>query len=529
MEAELLYPAQGPGSHSAPMLGGVSKAKLATNATQTSPKVTPTSAQHQRIDMNRMSFSAMRYNPVYALFVLTIVYWLYRILVTILYPVVRPPMVGIVTVIHNQMDKPNASPFLTFLYTLLDLIHRLFERVIYPIVCVQILDRVFVVILVVILCMFAVWLVWKYTLVWPIKDIVGAILQATPPFSWFWGFFDELERVIFGTNSDRLQALALFITSGTVLIGDEAQAQMDGSVGGDTTTAFNSVGGDPTQPALSDNAATLQSTTSKCSAQFSPYAFTDPFSQIMVRTELTKCNLDGLEAYYRAVEPDVADKMAQCRSDPLFSAEIPQAEFVPTDGLVAVLAAPKNTVVIDASGQKLVKNANGVLVARQATDSVMAVLDASGNALGYLNAQRQRVVPAAEGGFAPMSDNLAQTLKALKLRYQFQYGSTEAGGGGTLTSQGLLKPHDPIRDLLSGDASYLNCRIAALKTAKAVVAVELDSCADGEATVPDPALSATDVSGSYTNLKQFASDSSASQARVSTCHNTQGTKLAKRD
>ena len=530
-EAEVLYgndPTNDPSSP--PIMGGVRSGSTRTMGKGESggATVSKSTQQNQRIDFNQLTFSAMRNNPVYALFVLTILYWLYRIIVTMLYPMVRPPIVGAFEFIHKVQDQPLRSPFLTFAYTALDLIHRLFERVIYPIVCVQILDRVFVIIMVVIFCMLLVWMVWKYVLVWPIKDIFGAILQSTPPFNWAWGFFDQLEQVIFGSNTTRVKALAQFIGSGLGLVGGEATARMNANTSS-SPTPIGFLQPSSSSSSIPDAGQTiLQSAVNNCAANYAPYTFTDPFSQIMVRNELIKCDLNGLEAYYRVVQPSVADAMAQCAADAaLFAKAIPAAEFVSTDGLVSTISAPTNTITYDSTGNKLVRDANGTLVAQQSgapSSDVLAVLDASGNTLGYLDAKRHRVVPSssAKGTFVPITDNLAQTLLILTRQHIIalpHYRGTQL----------QTTAYDPMQDLLTGDSNYIACQIAALQTSNANVSVQMETCADGATAVPDPQLSTKDVNGSVTNATNFASAASASQASTSSCHNTQGTKLAKSD
>lgn len=465
----------------------------------------------KRIDFSRLTFSAMRQNPVYALFIITFLYWIYRLLVTILYPVVRPPIVDFFTAIYHGMGSPLNSPFFSFAYTTLDLIHRLFEKVIYPIVCVHILDRLFVVVLVVILCMFLVWLLWKYVLVWPIKDIFGAILQNTPPMSWAWDFFEDLERVIFGDNTTRLEALAKFVASGFGIVSDEGQSRLEGSGPG------KAGGPDPVAPTPAGeiaDVAVLSATVSGCASRYTPYDFTDPFSQIMVRTELTKCKLKGIETYMGKAEPTVAERMRACDAQSaMYATPIPQAEFVPTTRLVAALEAPGNVSTVDSTGMKTVKH-GATVVARQVDDKgVIAVLDASGNAIGYVNASKTRVMPGENGGFVAVSSNLQQALDVLS------------------RADMAFNPHvaavDPMGALLRGSDTYVQCQLSALATSSVNVHAELNACANDEGGVADPELRWTDISGSVGNTKQFASDSAARQKRVGACQNKKGTEFAK--
>lgn len=513
-EPEILYP----GSKLTPYGGGSGSGRGEGGKAGTPPvKVQTSNPDRQRIAFNQLTFSAMRQNPVYALFVITFLYWIYRLLVTILYPVVRPPILDFFSSIYHGMGSPFQNvPFFGFLCTVLDLIHRLFERVIYPIVCVQILDRVFVVILVIILCMFVVWLIWKYTLVWPVKDILGTILQNTPPFSWAWGFFDRLEAVIFGDNTARLKALADFIASGFGLISDEGQARMENSSGTNNASSVSSVSSytTPTVAAEDPHVATLRLAVRSCDSRYTPYDFTDPFSQIMVRTELTKCKIDGLEAYMTTAEPEVATKMKACRNQAaLFAPSIPQAEFVPTAMLVNTISAAGNVTSVDAEGMRTVKHGASVVARQVDSAGVTAVLDPSGNALGYLDGSQERVMLDNQGHFVAVSTNLQQVLNTLSR-------TDQTFAPGSITS-------DPMVPLLTGSDAYLQCQLDVLKTSAVNVRAELTSCADGEEPVPDPELSWTDISGSVTNAKQFSKDASASQARVGACQNKKGTDFAK--
>jgi len=344
---------------------------------------------------------------------------------------------------------------------------------------------------------FILWLIWKYILPFPFKQIAGAIYQVTPPIDWFFSFYDTAEQFVFGTNSDRMKALATSIASGVGLMVGEAMSRADPDHPGTPTDPTSNLQQGPPDDA---NTAALRVATRACAKEYNPYAYPEPLSQILVRNELTKCNLGALATYYTAVQPDVGALMTTCqRVDG--TGVIPAAEFLDTSAFVDALTADGNTTRYDDQGMRVVAALDGRTVATQVTvDGIMAVTDASGNTV-YLNAARKRVVPTADGSdFVPVSDNLNHLLDAFR-----QQPATAA---------------DPLDALLHREDDLIACQLAAMQSTPAGVSAAMGACDDNEPAVPDP-------DGSYAGAKEYASASVARQQRVGTCQKTTGAQLAK--
>ena len=480
-------------------------AQTYTPAVKVSDEETPEqAADRQRVDFTKLTFGAMRQNPVYALFVLTIAYLVYRIGVVSLYPIIRWMTFPYIRLMHNAIGKPFDFPVFQFVYAISAIFHFIFEDVIYPFVFILILDKVFVAILIIILFMFCIWLVWKYVMFFPIKEIVQAILKTTPPFSYFWDFFDRMEVFVFGTSSQQFKQLAETLAAGAGLLMGESLSQVNQSKGGTPT--------DPTESARTDGApddaptAALRAATRACAAEYKPYDHIDPLSQIMVRNELTKCNLRGLNAFYSVTQPAVGDMMTACERAQGTPA-IPAVEFADTGDFVGAVLADGNTTRYDDTGMRVIVALDGRTVATQVTpDGIMQVTDANGNT-GFLTAARTRVVQNADGGFTPISDNLNQLLRAFR--------------------EQPATADDPLLALMHREDGLIACQFTALKTTAANVGAELAGCDDGEEGVADPSLSASDPAGSLTNAKAFGAASADRQRRVGTCQNAKGTELAK--
>ena len=496
-EAHLLYPVYDGGKQDEP-------AQTNTPPAAQDPD-NMSDENRQRVDFAKLTFGAMRKNPVYAIFIITIIYLVFRIGVTFLYPILRRPVFALFRLMYFAIGRPfDGIPIFDFICAVSTFVHWLCEDILYYYVLFPWVDMIFAVMVTILIIAFIHWLIWKYVMFFPLRDIVGAFLKVTPPWSWFWDFFDSMETFVFGTSGERFGKLAQMLVSGVGLIWGESLTRAGGKTGGtptDPTTEARSSGEPDDAPT-----AALRLATTACTQEYNPYAFNDPVSQILVRTELTKCNLRALNAYYSVTQPVMGDLMTACElADGL--PVVAAAEFVQTSGFVAAMTADGNTSRYDDHGMRVVLDTTGTTVATQVTDDgIMKVTDAEGRT-GYLDAQRKRVVLDGSGAYVYLSDNLDRTLNS----FAAQPSTAD----------------DPIRALMHRDDDLLACHFAALKTTPANVAVEMAGCDDDEATVDDPSLDSGDMSGSLANATTFTSASAARQRRVGTCQNAKATQLAK--
>ena len=431
----------------------------------------------RRLDESKLTWSYMKSNPLYAIFTFMVIYIIFRLVITFIWPVIRPWVVRFVLFITRNLyitDLDPESYFFMFVRMVWVGMHFLFERVIYYYVCGWFLDYVVVVILAIFLFMFAIWCVWKYILVFPVKDILGAILQVTPPFSFTWDMFEQFDEWLGEDMSSKFASTVQYIGEWFGLILDEGQARA-GAGGSSTDGSVARDGIAPTPSAkLTRDQATLKAASSGCRENYQPTAFSDPFSQAMVRNELTKCELSGLRDYYVTAEPEVAKAMDVCTTAQALAARhIPSDEFVTTASLKQALSAYGNRWgIYNDSGDKVLRNAKGVVVVTVLDGGVMEIRNAGGM-VGYLDAQKHRVMPSGGGDFVPLSTNMENAIAQVR------------------ATNITTRTQDPVSALIQKENALIECQIDVMRTkSNASYAEDMRECDNGD-SVDDPADNST--------------------------------------
>ena len=250
------------------------------------------------------------------------------------------------------------------------------------------------------------------------------------------------------------------VGNGMGLVSDEALARIQNLSGGSTDTTLVKV-----KPVLNDLKGTLKAHVDDCTSSYSPYTFPDPFSQAMVRNELTKCQLTGLQQYYATVEPNVAKAMNACSNDA--AAAVSGDVFVSTESLVKTLNSVGNVWSKSDNGMTVVTNASGKQVASQVDDTGVLLVTTTDGQTGYLNSAKRRVMHSVTGGFIPLSQNLEMVLQRVE---------TDVEGEDDLVTTFIKQ----------GDA-YIDCQIKALKTSHQpeARAATIKTCGDGDAQSGD--------------------------------------------
>lgn len=436
--------------------------------------------QRRRLDRSKLTYSAFKDNPIYAIFTFAVLYCVFRLVVTFLWPVVRPSAVKLVLFYTKNLYVDDAHPMSTLFHVVRYvwvIMHFLFEKIIYYFVCGWFLDYVVVVLLAIFVFMYCIWCVWKYILQFPLKDILGAILKAMPPFSYTWDMFDQFDGWLREDTRGKLASTVRYVGGWMGLVGDEGMALVEGGAGG----AGDGIEAPP-EEALTKEQATLKKVALDCRDRYQPYAFSDPFSQAMVRNEMTKCELRGLSSYYSTIEPDVAKAMAVCETtNALAARRIPADEFVSTASLLAAVRAYGNRWGIDEeTGAKVLRDKQGDVVATELDDGVVEVRNAVGMR-GYLDGGNRRVMPSGDGGYVPLSRNMEDAV-------------SKVGAAATDAATAA----DPVSELIKKEDAFVACQIAAMRaTAKASYAADMSECADAGDAVADPAENSAAAWGAY--------------------------------